>query len=588
MTAKKDLFNILKVAAAKVGPQRVAAALILISVAALMVAITRAAVVIPTGTVIAGTGGGLYSEFTQDGIFLGQLDTMSGSAEDTGCAFDPIGDLITTNFEANSASEFDPTGTLIGSFGSGYNEHPESVTFDRAGDVYFGQADGAANIFEFNSTGTTLKNSFAPARENRGTDWIDLAANQCTMYYTSEGVNIHTFNICTNTQGPNFNVAPLPGPTAYAHRLRPNGEVLVADTNQVVRLDATGNQIQTYTFPGTSLLFALNLDPDGTSFWTADLPSGMVFKADIASGNVLQSWRASGVPSFVDVAGLCVKGEIIVSTPTPTPTVTPTPTSTPTQAPTPPPTPTPTLTPTPTSHPPTATPTPSTPSVGGMVIPPPPVSTSASPGATVNSGTFTVQNTSGIILVTPIVMISFDNADLFASATLTGTAGPNTSTATVNPVAGGNSPEQPNSTAFVLQPPLVVPAGQTATYSLTVTVTANPHITSRDGPVMYAAMVGGRATGANALLMALALLELCAAGISTTRRRRLLMALLLLLALASQVGCDNGSVPSPPPTTTGVVQSTQTATELEAMTQQNNSPTMVSGLPVVMGTVSLK
>jgi len=93
---------------------------------------------------------------------------------------------------------------------------------------------------------------------------------------------------------------------------------LVADTTDIVRLDAAGNHIQTYTFPGTHALFALNLDPDGTSFWTADLPSGMVFKTDIASGTILQSWSAAGVPGFVDVAGLCVKGEIIVSQPTTT------------------------------------------------------------------------------------------------------------------------------------------------------------------------------------------------------------------------------------------------------------------------------
>jgi hypothetical protein len=110
----------------------------------------------------------------------------------------------------------------------------------------------------------------------------------------------------------------------------------------------------------------------------------------------------------------------------------------------------------------------------------------------------------------------------------------------------------------------------------------------RNLPVMYAAMAGGRATGSNALLAALALLELCAAGISITRRRRLLMALLLLLTLASQVGCDNGSVPSPPPATTGVISSTQTAMELEAMKQVNNNPVKIAGLPIVMGTVSLK
>jgi len=223
-----------------------------------------------------------------------------------------------------------------------------------------------------------------------------------------------------------------------------------------------------------------------------------------------------------------------------------------------------------------------------VILPPAAVTISAGPGATVNSGILTVQNTSGTALVTPLVTISFDNADLFSSATLTATAGQNTSTATVNPVAGGNSPEQQNNTAFLLQPPLVVPAGATATFRLDVTVVANPAITRGGDTVMYAAMVGGSWTGSNSFLVGLALLELCAIGIGTTRRRRVLVTLLLLLALASQVGCDQGSVSSPPPATTGVVQSTQTAMQLEAMRQENNQPVKIAGLPAVMGTVALK
>jgi DNA-binding beta-propeller fold protein YncE len=37
-------------------------------------------------------------------------------------------------------------------------------------------------------------------------------------------------------------------------------------------------------------LFALNLDPDGTSFWTAGVQSNRVVRVDIASGAVLASF----------------------------------------------------------------------------------------------------------------------------------------------------------------------------------------------------------------------------------------------------------------------------------------------------------
>jgi hypothetical protein len=268
--------------------------------------------VIATGTVMASTGNGRVTEFSQTGTLLTQLDTTTGALETTGSAFDASGNFFVTDFSAQQVTKFDPTGVLIGSFGSGYNADPESVVFDGAGNVYVGQADGTHNVLKFDPSGTLLA-TFSPATEDRGTDWLDLAADQCTIFYTSEGLLVKRFDVCTNTQLPDFNTAPLPGSAAYAHRLLPSGGILVADTSEVVRLDASGNQIQTYTFPGTSLLFALNLDPDGTSFWTADIFSGEVFKADIGTGSILQQWSSSGAPNFVDLAGLSVKGEITVA-----------------------------------------------------------------------------------------------------------------------------------------------------------------------------------------------------------------------------------------------------------------------------------
>ena len=226
---------------------------------------------IATGTVMVGTGNGFVTEFTQTGTMITQLNTTNGASESTGSAFDSVGNFFTTEFEAQRLSKFDPTGVLINpNFAGPFNADPESIVFDATGNFYVGQADGTHHILKFAASGTLLA-TFAPTTDDRGTDWTELGADQCTLYYTSEGTHVQTFNACTNTQGPNFNVALLPGSNAYAHRLLPGGGMLVADTSLVVRLDASGNQIQTYTFPGTSLIFALNLDPDGTSFWTADI-----------------------------------------------------------------------------------------------------------------------------------------------------------------------------------------------------------------------------------------------------------------------------------------------------------------------------
>jgi hypothetical protein len=133
----------------------------------------------------------------------------------------------------------------------------------------------------------TLINTFSPAPEDRGTDWNDLAADQCTMYYTSEGKSVKRFNVCGNTQMSDFNTAPLPGASDFALRILPTGEVIVADTDRVVLLDASGNLEKTYAAPADyksgDYLFALNKDPDGTHFWTASFNGGKVYEYDFAN-----------------------------------------------------------------------------------------------------------------------------------------------------------------------------------------------------------------------------------------------------------------------------------------------------------------
>lgn len=268
------------------------------------------------GDIVAGTGTGHYKVFDSSGNFLTTLDTTTGSSEDTGGAFDASGNLYVTNFTANSVSKFDINGNLLtANFGGPYNSHPESVTIDAAGHIYIGQADGLRHVLEFDSAGNLL-NTFSPATQDRGTDWIDLAPDGKTLYYTSEGNLVKRFDISTNTQLPDF--ATLPTEPSYALRLLPNGDVLVANTSEVVLLDTGGNVIKTYTAPGADRLFALNILPDGKSFVTGNIDStGEIFQFNIASGALEQTIFPSPT---VDLAGLIVFGEIGIG-PTPNPTV---------------------------------------------------------------------------------------------------------------------------------------------------------------------------------------------------------------------------------------------------------------------------
>src|SRR5579863_4220669 len=160
-----------------------------VAACALISARAYAAPPIPNDTVMVGTGSGLVTEYTQAGVFITQIDTGTGSFEETGSIFDASGNFFVTDFTANNVTKFDPSGTLIGSFGSGYDTDPESITFDAAGNFYVGQADTTHHLLKFSPAGALLA-TFAPAVESRGTDWSEIAADNCTLYYTSEGTHV--------------------------------------------------------------------------------------------------------------------------------------------------------------------------------------------------------------------------------------------------------------------------------------------------------------------------------------------------------------------------------------------------------------
>jgi PEP-CTERM motif len=97
------------------------------------------------------------------------------------------------------------------------------------------------------------------------------------------------------------------GTTIFAIRILADGGVLAADTTNVLRFDSSGNVIKTYSIPGATTLFALNLDPDGVTAWTGDLSTGEVTRFNIATGAIVTQWNAGPLTSL---GGLTVFGEI--------------------------------------------------------------------------------------------------------------------------------------------------------------------------------------------------------------------------------------------------------------------------------------
>jgi Bacterial Ig-like domain (group 3)/PASTA domain len=260
------------------------------------------------GQVLADIGHGQIKHLSPSGATLDTLDTTTGTNEGDGMCLDGSTNLYATQgFSAETVSKFNQGGNLLtANFGSGYDGHPESCVVDGANNIYVGQPDGSTHVLKFNSSGTPI-GSFAPATQGRGTDWVDLAADQCTLSYTSEGTSIKRFNVCTNTQLPDF-ATGLPH-TCFAHRIMPDGGELAACTNEVIRLNASGTVTNTYgPFTGVRLLFAMNLDPDGTTFWTADYFSGKVYRVSLASSGPVTTPTFTVTPNSF-LGGLSIIGE---------------------------------------------------------------------------------------------------------------------------------------------------------------------------------------------------------------------------------------------------------------------------------------
>ncbi len=293
---------------------------------------------------------GVILQYSSSGTRQGTLDTTTsgprGSSQETGMCLDALsaGNLYTTNFFASSMSKFDALGGLssanVHTFGTAT---PNSCVFDAAGNLYVGLADdgsgisGGGDLLKFGPTGTLLA-TFTPATELRGTDWIDLAADQRTLLYTSEGNSIKRFDVVNNVQLPDY-CAPCDdgsggsAGTFRALRILPGGAgVLVADFSAgVVRRYAgdvvSGTGVQDQSYIGIDALdtffpFAVNLDPDLLSFWTADEVTGQVFRFAINGNGAPSSLfcgngsaepdcspDATTPPGWFGVGGLAIVGE---------------------------------------------------------------------------------------------------------------------------------------------------------------------------------------------------------------------------------------------------------------------------------------
>jgi hypothetical protein len=145
-------------------------------------------------------------------------------------------------------------------FAIGLNGHPNSCIFDAAGNLFVGMSDlnggfGGGRLLKLDAGGL-VTDTFYTDTEGRGTEWIDLAADQCTMFYTTASSSIKRHYVCDDNPGqPRGQLSDFctscsgsMGPF-WGLRLLPDGGMIVADTNGmgpglIRRYNASGMQVK--------------------------------------------------------------------------------------------------------------------------------------------------------------------------------------------------------------------------------------------------------------------------------------------------------------------------------------------------------
>lgn len=210
----------------------------------------------------------------------------------TGIAFRPGGGFLDVN-ATYPATAFNALAVPVSNWGSP-SAAAYAVVFNAAGDAFLAKGAG---IEKFNANGSSLG---VVATTGILPTSMDLAADQCTMFYTgSTGPNrIHRVSVCDGGALPDFGPA-LPAGNVGDVRILRDGGALVTVGGDVIRLSASGAIQKTYHLSSQDVPH-LALAADGLSFWAAG--NFELFRVTLANGTIAEYVNTQGHSTFEALA----------------------------------------------------------------------------------------------------------------------------------------------------------------------------------------------------------------------------------------------------------------------------------------------
>jgi hypothetical protein len=285
------------------------------------------------GDVVVATGNGSYQVWHSSNPKASKpsyakiaVPTDGIGGVTAGCTFDSAYRLFTTNVASSKVVRFsvDNGHGPISSVTTPDLTHNQSVAFDGHGNYYVGYAGangsgaGLAKVTHDGTAGDAFPSSSITV-ENGGVNWIDVASDEQTIFYTSLGRKIFAFNTSTpNTPSSVYaDLSTLSGAaykgTLFAIRILPagtgpfSGGVLVADQTNVKLVKASNgviSSVQVFKFKNESNLQALTLDPlNPARFWVGDATTHDLIQFDMSTGATVVTLNTG-----TSLGGVCVDG----------------------------------------------------------------------------------------------------------------------------------------------------------------------------------------------------------------------------------------------------------------------------------------